>query len=220
MSKIRGWLNREREAIEADDEEIVDETQAQTNAITFNDAPKTEQPPKRFTADQMQSQPQHNAFDDLDDILDQEINFSAIDDEPMDTAAALNALDQSHVAEPEKPVTTVVSPARPMPKPKSTYQPPPTAKEKFEQLLDEKPPSAPLPTLDLLDRPDKAKNPISPEELDLNMKLRLECGLTSVEASELIMELEDRYNLQIPDEEALKILTTQDAIDYVMKNAE
>jgi len=61
---------------------------------------------------------------------------------------------------------------------------------------------------------------IPPEELDLNMKLRLECGLTSVEASELIMELEDRYKLQIPDEEAIKILTTQDAIDYVIKNAE
>ncbi|MEI8619132.1 hypothetical protein P4S63_25050 [Pseudoalteromonas sp. B193] len=57
-------------------------------------------------------------FDELDDILDQEIGFSAIDDEPMDTAAALNALDQSPVVEPEKPVTTVVSPARPMPKPK------------------------------------------------------------------------------------------------------
>ncbi|MGB1292250.1 MAG: DNA translocase FtsK 4TM domain-containing protein [Pseudoalteromonas sp.] len=171
VAKISGWLNREREAIEADDEVIADETQAQTNAITYNDAPKTEQSPKRFTADQMQSQPQHNAFDDLDDILDQEINFSAIDDEPMDTAAALNALDQSHVAEPEKPVTTVVSPARPMPKPKSTYQPPPTAKEKFEQLLDEEPPSAPLPTLDLLDRPDKAKNPISPEELEAVSRL-------------------------------------------------
>ena len=74
-------------------------------------------------------------FDELDQILDQEISFSAIDDEPMDTEAALNALDQSPVVEPEKPATTVVSPARPINKPKSGFQPPPTAKEKFEQLL-------------------------------------------------------------------------------------
>jgi DNA segregation ATPase FtsK/SpoIIIE, S-DNA-T family len=105
-------------------------------------------------------------FDELDDILDQEIGFSAIDDEPLDTAAALNALDQSQVVEPEKPATTVVSPARPINKPKAQFQPPPTAKEKFEQLLEQEPPPGPLPSLDLLDRPDKAKNPISQEELD------------------------------------------------------
>ena len=105
-------------------------------------------------------------FDELDQILDQEISFSAIDDEPMDTEAALNALDQSPVVEPEKPATTVVSPARPINKPKSGFQPPPTAKEKFEQLLEQEPPPGPLPSLDLLDRPDKAKNPISQEELD------------------------------------------------------
>ena len=79
---------------------------------------------------------------------------------------ALNALDQSPVVEPEKPATTVVSPARPINKPKSGFQPPPTAKEKFEQLLEQEPPPGPLPSLDLLDRPDKAKNPISQEELD------------------------------------------------------
>ncbi len=60
---------------------------------------------------------------------------------------------------------------------------------------------------------------ISPGELDLNKKLRMEYGLSSVEASELIIEMEDRYNMKIPDEEALKILTAQDAIDYVMNNA-
>lgn len=53
-----------------------------------------------------------------------------------------------------------------MPKPKPAYQPPPTAKEKFEALLEEQPPVNPLPSLDLLDRPDKAKNPLSQEELD------------------------------------------------------
>ena len=105
-------------------------------------------------------------FDELDDILEQEINFSAIDDEPLDTVAALNALDEAPVHE-----TKVVSPARPLKakgeeKPKAGYQPPPSAKEQFEAMLEAKPPSDPLPSLDLLDRPDKAKNPISEEELE------------------------------------------------------
>ncbi|NMM39458.1 DNA translocase FtsK [Pseudoalteromonas arctica] len=163
---LKAWLQRERIANTevAIEQAPIDEqqTRKETPAIRFSE-------PKVDTA--QLNQDSHPAFDDLDDILDQEINFSAIDDEPMDTAAALNALDQSHVTEPEKPVTTVVSPARPMPKPKSTYQPPLTAKEKFEQLLEEKPPSTPLPTLDLLDRPDKAKNPISPEELEAVSRL-------------------------------------------------
>jgi acyl carrier protein len=60
---------------------------------------------------------------------------------------------------------------------------------------------------------------IPPGELDLNKKLRMEYGISSVETVELIMEMEDRYSLKIPDEEALQILTMQDAIDYIINNA-
>ena len=171
-TQLQSWLHRERTAIDDPiNEPLLDGPMNDAEQISFNDT-TAEQTPRATNISPIpnDSSPQHNAFDDLDDILDQEINFSAIDDEPMDTAAALNALDQSYVAEPEKPVTTVVSPARPMPKPKNSYQPPPTAKEKFEQLLDQ-PPSTPMPTLDLLDRPDKAKNPISPEELEAVSRL-------------------------------------------------
>ncbi|MCG7553849.1 DNA translocase FtsK [Pseudoalteromonas sp. Of11M-6] len=114
----------------------------------------------------LQEKKEPSVFDELDDILEQEINFSAIEDEPLDTVAALNALDEAPVHE-----TKVVSPARPL-KPKAPekaangYQPPPSAKEQFEALLEAQPPAEPLPSLDLLDRPDKAKNPISQEELD------------------------------------------------------
>lgn len=61
---------------------------------------------------------------------------------------------------------------------------------------------------------------MKPDEVDLNKKLRLEYGISSIEASELIMEMEDKYELKIPVEEALKILSTQDAIDYILQNAE
>lgn len=60
---------------------------------------------------------------------------------------------------------------------------------------------------------------IEPDELDIDKKLRLEYGISSVEAIELIMEMEDRYSIKIPESEAVKILTTQQAIDYVMENA-
>ena len=179
----QGWMQRERIAAnpvqadaqfndEPDDYEKSDTTLEQSSEFEQEPA-KSKKPAKQKAITKEQptfSEPQisddYSPFDELDDILDQEIGFSAIDDEPMDTAAALNALDQSQVVEPEKPVTTVVSPARPMPKPKPAYQPPPTAKEKFEELLDKEPPPGPLPSLDLLDRPDKAKNPISEEELE------------------------------------------------------
>ena len=179
----QGWMQRERIAAnpvqadaqfndDPDDYEKSDTTLEQSSEFELEPA-KSKKPAKQKAITKEQptfSEPQisddYSPFDELDDILDQEIGFSAIDDEPMDTAAALNALDQSQVFEPEKPVTTVVSPARPMPKPKPAYQPPPTAKEKFEELLDKEPPPGPLPSLDLLDRPDKAKNPISEEELE------------------------------------------------------
>ena len=179
----QGWMQRERIAanpVQADAQFNDEPDDYEKSDTTLEQSPEFEQEPakskkpakqKAITKEQPTfSEPQisddYSPFDELDDILDQEIGFSAIDDEPMDTAAALNALDQSQVVEPEKPVTTVVSPARPMPKPKPAYQPPPTAKEKFEELLDKEPPPGPLPSLDLLDRPDKAKNPISEEELE------------------------------------------------------
>ncbi len=61
---------------------------------------------------------------------------------------------------------------------------------------------------------------IEPEELDLDKKLRLEYGISSIDAAELIMMMEDQYGLKIPVEEAQKILSTQDAIDYVVKHAD
>ncbi|WP_209328178.1 DNA translocase FtsK [Pseudoalteromonas sp. PA2MD11] len=168
--QFSAWLHREKEAVkdiattEPDANFVEPENEP---AISFNSADEEEpKPTKPKQKPAEKADDDFKGFDELDDILDQEIGFSALDDESFDTVSALNALDQSPVVEPEKPVTTVVSPARPMPKPKPAYQPPPTAKEKFEALLEEQPPANPLPSLDLLDRPDKAKNPLSQEELD------------------------------------------------------
>ncbi|WP_166376814.1 DNA translocase FtsK 4TM domain-containing protein [Pseudoalteromonas sp. Z9A4] len=178
VSYAKGWMHREHAAGKANnndeadahfEDDIHEQIELPTSAKKAEKQKAINKPQTPFNEPQISDE--FMPFDELDDILDQEIGFSAIDDEPMDTAAALNALDQSPVVEPEKPVTTVVSPARPMPKSKAQYQPPPTAKEKFEQLLTQEPPPGPLPSLDLLDRPDKAKNPISQEELDTVSRL-------------------------------------------------
>jgi len=45
-------------------------------------------------------------------------------------------------------------------------------------------------------------------------------GADSLDTVELIMELEKEFGLQIPDDQAEKISTVQDAIDYIKSNKE
>ena len=44
-------------------------------------------------------------------------------------------------------------------------------------------------------------------------------GADSLDNVELVMALEEEFDCEIPDEEAEKITTVQQAIDYVQKNA-
>ncbi|MEW6582063.1 MAG: acyl carrier protein [Actinomycetota bacterium] len=41
----------------------------------------------------------------------------------------------------------------------------------------------------------------------------------SLDLVELIMEMEDRFKIKIPDEDAEKIVTVGDAVDYVVAHA-
>ena len=43
-------------------------------------------------------------------------------------------------------------------------------------------------------------------------------GADSLDTVELVMALEDEFDTEIPDEEAEKITTVQQAIDYINKN--
>ncbi|MBB5411888.1 acyl carrier protein [Paraburkholderia sp. HC6.4b] len=43
-------------------------------------------------------------------------------------------------------------------------------------------------------------------------------GADSLDAVELMMAIEDEFDLEIPDEEAEKIMTVQQAIDHVQAN--
>lgn len=44
-------------------------------------------------------------------------------------------------------------------------------------------------------------------------------GADSLDTVELVMALEEQFDTEIPDEEAQKILTVKDAIDYVTKQS-
>jgi acyl carrier protein len=45
-------------------------------------------------------------------------------------------------------------------------------------------------------------------------------GADSLDTVEMIMEIEDEFGIEIPDEDAEKIATVSDAIEYVKKKVE
>ena len=44
-------------------------------------------------------------------------------------------------------------------------------------------------------------------------------GADSLDTVELVMAFEEAFDIEIPDEEAEKIKTVQDAVDYIEKNS-
>ena len=44
-------------------------------------------------------------------------------------------------------------------------------------------------------------------------------GADSLDRVELVMAFEEAFGLEIPDEDAEKILTVKDAVDYIQRNA-
>ncbi|HSR32013.1 MAG TPA: acyl carrier protein [Anaerolineae bacterium] len=44
-------------------------------------------------------------------------------------------------------------------------------------------------------------------------------GADSLDTVELVMALEEEFDIEIPDEDAEKIQTVQDAIDYITENS-
>jgi acyl carrier protein len=52
-----------------------------------------------------------------------------------------------------------------------------------------------------------------------NASFQEDLGADSLDVVELVMQFEEAFDLEIPDEDAEKIKTVKDAIDYIEKNA-
>ncbi len=58
------------------------------------------------------------------------------------------------------------------------------------------------------------------EEVNLDSSFVDDLGADSLDTVELVMALEEEFECEIPDDEAEKIQTVQQAIDYINKNSE
>jgi len=59
---------------------------------------------------------------------------------------------------------------------------------------------------------------VKEEEVNNDSSFVDDLGADSLDTVELVMALEDEFETEIPDEEAEKITTVQQAIDYVSSN--
>jgi len=61
---------------------------------------------------------------------------------------------------------------------------------------------------------------VAAEEVTENAKFIDDLGADSLDVVELVMGLEEEFDIEIPDEEAEKILSVKDAVDYISKKTE
>ena len=60
---------------------------------------------------------------------------------------------------------------------------------------------------------------VAAEEVAETSTFQEDLNADSLDLVELIMEMEDRFKVKIPDEDAEKIVTVGDAVDYVVSHA-
>lgn len=58
---------------------------------------------------------------------------------------------------------------------------------------------------------------VNPEEVKAESKFTDDLGADSLDVVELIMALEEKFEIEIPDEEAEKISTVGDVVEYIEK---
>jgi acyl carrier protein len=60
---------------------------------------------------------------------------------------------------------------------------------------------------------------VDPSEVIPDASFVDDLGADSLDRVELVMAFEEAFGLEIPDEDAEKILTVKDAVDYIQSNA-
>ena len=58
---------------------------------------------------------------------------------------------------------------------------------------------------------------VSPEAVKLESKIIEDLGADSLYVVELVMALEEKFDIQIPDTEAEKLISIQNVVDYIEK---
>ena len=56
---------------------------------------------------------------------------------------------------------------------------------------------------------------VNPEQITLEASFTEDLGADSLDTVELVMDLEEQFNISIPEEDQEKLRTVQDAIDYL-----
>ena len=57
---------------------------------------------------------------------------------------------------------------------------------------------------------------VTPEQVTPEASFIEDLGADSLDTVELVMALEEEFDIQVPDEEAEKITTVQQAVDYIV----
>jgi len=60
---------------------------------------------------------------------------------------------------------------------------------------------------------------VSESEVTMEANFTNDLGAVSLDTVELIMELEKEFNITIPDDDAEKIVTVQNAVEYIEQHA-
>ena len=60
---------------------------------------------------------------------------------------------------------------------------------------------------------------VSEDQITPDASFVEDLGADSLDTVELVMALEEEFEIDIPDEEAEKIVTSQDVINYIKRNA-
>ena len=60
---------------------------------------------------------------------------------------------------------------------------------------------------------------VDPNEITPQASFVDDLGADSLDTVELVMAFEEEFDIEIPDEDAEKIQTVQDAIDYITENS-
>ena len=60
---------------------------------------------------------------------------------------------------------------------------------------------------------------VNPDEVNEESKFVEDLGADSLDVVELVMALEEKFDIEIPDDEAEKIQTVQDVLSYVENKA-